>query len=484
MLTVEQKEFIDADLSGDMVLFAAAGSGKTLCIVERIKSMIQLGVDRNSILCLSYTRAAAQEIINRKAPCRSCTIHSETVRVLTFNGYKIVSAEYILRLIWGDLIAEKNSETVAEIVKFMIECGDKAVKNRYPLTPGKLDDISMKVFKVMQENKISCMEFSPFLYNVLAASGQIKNENFYDFIFIDEAQDINSLTFIACTYLSVKENKGKRGYVVMVGDRRQAIFSFAGGSSNFIDSWSKKAGCRIYNLTKSFRYPEKISKEVNAEFFFDTKTEKPGGIFSYCYDIDEISKEIRYYLNNNKSVCVLASTNSKVKKIKEWLRSEDIKFYGDKPLSKTAGYAEICAIINFFDHGDDYNISEYFSPAEIDMVKRYYAAEKRQRHSFIWRILSAKSLSVNLERIREALDLFFEDREMDIESAGRDLYLDDKGKRVTVTTAHKVKGREFDLVVWADHTSNFYDRNIEERLNLIYVICTRPKEEIILTEIC
>ena len=46
-------------------LTANAGSGKTKVLTDRVARLLLLGVDPQSILCLTYTKAAASEMQNR-----------------------------------------------------------------------------------------------------------------------------------------------------------------------------------------------------------------------------------------------------------------------------------------------------------------------------------------------------------------------------------------------------------------------------------
>ena len=45
--------------SKNLLVIAGAGSGKTLTIIYKIKSLIQKGISPSQILCITYTKAAA-----------------------------------------------------------------------------------------------------------------------------------------------------------------------------------------------------------------------------------------------------------------------------------------------------------------------------------------------------------------------------------------------------------------------------------------
>ena len=49
----------------NLLVIAGAGSGKTLTIVGKIKYLLSKGIFPNEILCLTFTKAAAQSLENR-----------------------------------------------------------------------------------------------------------------------------------------------------------------------------------------------------------------------------------------------------------------------------------------------------------------------------------------------------------------------------------------------------------------------------------
>ena len=83
--TAEQEKVISSD-AGKLVCSAAAGSGKTAVMVERVVRMIEEGKDPYSFLVITFTNAAAAEMKEkirkrllsaRKDPVMEvCTIHA------------------------------------------------------------------------------------------------------------------------------------------------------------------------------------------------------------------------------------------------------------------------------------------------------------------------------------------------------------------------------------------------------------------------
>ena len=64
--TEEQRRAIEAR-GTNLLLSAAAGSGKTAVLVQRVLSLIEVGADVRRMLVVTFTRAAAAEMRERLA---------------------------------------------------------------------------------------------------------------------------------------------------------------------------------------------------------------------------------------------------------------------------------------------------------------------------------------------------------------------------------------------------------------------------------
>ena len=65
-LNPAQREAVFFD-NGPLLLIAGAGSGKTKTLVHRVARLVHNGVAPQSILLLTFTRKAAEEMLNRAA---------------------------------------------------------------------------------------------------------------------------------------------------------------------------------------------------------------------------------------------------------------------------------------------------------------------------------------------------------------------------------------------------------------------------------
>ena len=91
-LNFSQQAAVDC-IAPSIVCSAAAGSGKTRVFVERIRRMIRDGTDPHSIVAISFTNVAANEIQKRLGPDVTLgfigTIHSFILRLLQDHGLVI-----------------------------------------------------------------------------------------------------------------------------------------------------------------------------------------------------------------------------------------------------------------------------------------------------------------------------------------------------------------------------------------------------------
>src|SRR5690606_22912836 len=65
-LSDEQKLYVENNSLNDTKLIACAGSGKTFCIISRIKYLIEKGLyEPNNILMLTFSRFTRDDFINK-----------------------------------------------------------------------------------------------------------------------------------------------------------------------------------------------------------------------------------------------------------------------------------------------------------------------------------------------------------------------------------------------------------------------------------
>lgn len=81
---LKQHECID-NINGKYLVLAGPGTGKTFTIIERIKNMLNKGIEPEKILCLTFTDAAAN-VMKRKIE-KELNVVSCGVQIFTYHGF-------------------------------------------------------------------------------------------------------------------------------------------------------------------------------------------------------------------------------------------------------------------------------------------------------------------------------------------------------------------------------------------------------------
>jgi DNA helicase-2/ATP-dependent DNA helicase PcrA len=107
-LTQKQRDIVEAQ-EPYIIVQSAAGSGKTRCLVERIKYLLEHGYKGEDIVAITFTNAAAEEIMERIGRPQGLfvgTIHSLAARFLRAYGVDI-----------SDTIEQEKFDHLFELVK-------------------------------------------------------------------------------------------------------------------------------------------------------------------------------------------------------------------------------------------------------------------------------------------------------------------------------------------------------------------------------
>jgi DNA helicase-2/ATP-dependent DNA helicase PcrA len=256
---------------GPCIVIAPPGSGKTFVITQRTKNLIeQCGINPSNILVITFTKAAAAEMKERftrlmgnQLPVTFGTFHAVFFTILKHAyGYR---AENILR-------EEQRIEFLRDIIhKFDLEIDDEMefisditgeislIKNdRIPLEHYYSSNCPEDVFrKIYQEydNKLrraKLIDFDDMLvycYELFQARKDILGawQSKYQYILIDEFQDINKIQYDIIRMLAAPSN-----HLFIVGDDDQSIYRFRGAKPEI-----------MLNFTKDYKDAKKILLDTN-----------------------------------------------------------------------------------------------------------------------------------------------------------------------------------------------------------------------------
>jgi len=293
---VLNKQQLEAVMSieGAVLVIAGAGSGKTRTLVYRVARLIELGIPPHSILLLTFTRKAAEEMLERAS-----SLQDERCRFVsggTFHSF----ANRILRR-YSELLGFKNgfslldrADTEDIISSIIQELGFSKKSRRFP-KKGTVADIISKcantqssVEEVLKEKYEHFIEFAPHIEKIKGVYSTYKIKNSlvdYDdlliylrqllqeneeirrrlsnqlrYIMVDEYQDTNRIQADILEGLCFEHRN-----IMVVGDDSQAIYSFRGADYNNMFEFPKRfPGTKIIKLEQNYRSTQPILDLTNA----------------------------------------------------------------------------------------------------------------------------------------------------------------------------------------------------------------------------
>ncbi|HEX9443699.1 MAG TPA: ATP-dependent helicase [Candidatus Binatia bacterium] len=294
-----RKELNDAQFEaataaeGPCLVIAGAGTGKTRTLVYRVARLIDIGVDPRTILLLTFTRRAAEEMLrrasllmdNRCEKVAGGTFHSFANTVLRHYGRKIdlepsftimdrSDSEDVVQLVRTELglhSKEKRfprKQTVAEIYSMALNKQwtiPDLIERDYPHLYEHLEDLLRLYERYVDYKKTrALLDYDDLLIKlkaVLAADEPTRRRlsETYRFIMVDEYQDTNRLQADIVRLLAATHDN-----VMVVGDDAQSIYSFRGANfRNIMDFPKDFPGARIISLEENYRSTQPILNVTN-----------------------------------------------------------------------------------------------------------------------------------------------------------------------------------------------------------------------------
>lgn len=292
-LNKQQREAAET-LKGNIVIIAGAGSGKTRTITYRIAHMVkECGIDPNSILALTFTNKAANEMKERieklvggDTPVSATTFHSFAYKFLkNFPqniGYKKNftiaddedQKEIIKKIIKNipNLYEILDTKRVKKLINKAKESGyytKKQAQNYYEKryeamgesVINQLCDIFEEYNKTLKDN--NTMDFSDLIINLrnillVPEILEMVQKRFKYFI-VDEYQDTNLTQGQIVDLMSSKE-----GNLCVVGDPDQSIYKFRGAQISIINDFAKNhRNTKIIKLEENYRSTPQILEAAN-----------------------------------------------------------------------------------------------------------------------------------------------------------------------------------------------------------------------------
>ena len=291
-LNAQQAAAVQAG-DGPALVIAGAGSGKTRTLIYRVAYLIDSGIDPARILLLTFTRKAAQEMVERAG----LLIGSRSDRVAggTFHstgntllrrygrsagidpGFTILDrgdAEDLIALTRSQLgLNDKEKRfprkgTIAEIYSKSVNTLrgiDEIVLEEFPHFADHLEDLN-KLRRAYEQAKrqrqlLDYDDLLARLWELLTNNEDIRRtiSHQYRYILVDEYQDTNRLQAELIRRLAATHDN-----VMVVGDDSQSIYAFRGATfRNIMEFSALFPGAIVYKLEENYRSTQPILNLAN-----------------------------------------------------------------------------------------------------------------------------------------------------------------------------------------------------------------------------
>ena len=281
-------------LDGPVLVIAGAGSGKTRTLVYRVARLVESGVSPESILLLTFTRKASQEMLNRAGDlsdtrCRFVsggTFHSLAFKVLRShaevlgyaNSFTILDRsdmEEVLRSLVPELKMTKGTPrfpkrgTLANILSKaanLQEQIDEFIAEEY----GQFMEVAPQIKRLGRlyadyKRANQLMDYDDLiiqLQRLLAENTDVRGNlsRQYSHVMVDEYQDTNSIQADIVKWIA-----HERRNVMVVGDDSQSIYSFRGANyRNMFDFPSHFPEAKTIKLEQNYRSTQPILTLTNS----------------------------------------------------------------------------------------------------------------------------------------------------------------------------------------------------------------------------
>jgi ATP-dependent DNA helicase UvrD/PcrA len=271
-------------LEGPLLVLAGAGSGKTRCVIYRIVNLIECGIPSSSILGVTFTNKAAEEMRKRVEGLSDhrvliATFHSLGARILREsihhigfdNRFIIYDQDDSLKLVKKCIkelgLDEKAADPKA--TRAFISNAKNAALG--PDEAHQLDHygdthLFINVYEAYQKKIKECnaVDFDDLLLLTVKLFQECpkvleRYQNQWQFLLVDEYQDTNATQYEIIRLLAEKSNN-----LFVVGDPDQSIYSWRGANiSNILNFEKDYPHAKVVKLERNYRSTSTILSASN-----------------------------------------------------------------------------------------------------------------------------------------------------------------------------------------------------------------------------
>lgn len=288
----EKQRVINA--KGNVLVTANPGTGKTLLLAHKFLSLVQNGLSPERILCLTFTDKAKREMEDRIIELiheNGVPFNLSKLNIYTFHSFALDNIEHqaiissnllrfsIYRYLKDKPVFNYYDAYLVEGIVPKIENLIRYLKS-FGITPDKIDieraksflnaddrlekdeidryaEYFVEIFEYYEKSKTGKgLDYADMLINFLG----LRRVPQFEVVLVDELQDVNKME------ADIALRSAKK--FVVVGDKKQAIFGFQGGS---IVNFKKFENSSQFILSQNFRSTDEILRFAREHFVSSTK---------------------------------------------------------------------------------------------------------------------------------------------------------------------------------------------------------------------
>lgn len=395
-LNPAQKQAVSAPV-GHHLLLAGAGSGKTLVLVRRIAWLMeQEGVSPYSIMAVTFTNKAANEMRHRieqalQMPIQGMwvgTFHGLCLRMLRQywqeahlpENFQILDSDDQYRLIRRTLKALDIDEKQWSPKQARSYISQKKNEGLRPKDINTYNDpygqMMLHIYSAYEDRcqQSGLVDFSELLLRTyeLLRDNELVRQHFqerFQHILVDEFQDTNTIQY---AWLKLLTDAGNN-YLTVVGDDDQSIYGWRGAKIENIQRFQQDfPSTTLTRLEQNYRSTQKILEAANAlianndgrlgkSLWTDSDGGEPISLYEAFNDLDEA----RYIINRVKDcvtqdlrrqdIAILYRSNAQSRVLEEILIQNAIPYriYGGLRFFERAEIKDALAYLRLLSNPND-----------------------------------------------------------------------------------------------------------------------------------
>ncbi len=318
-------------VKGPVLVIAGAGTGKTTTLVHRVAYLVECGINPQSILLLTFTRKASQEMLRRASVLLDG--RCDNVSGGTFHSFaNSLLRKYAPLIGFGNaftILDQGDSEDVINLLRTQF-LGKDAEKKRFPRKNTLNTIMSKSVNTLNSINKIleaeyphyleyansieqlkerydgykvkhNLMDYDDLLLHLVALlKGNVGIRDAlskqYEYVMVDEYQDTNKLQSEIVKLLCSQHSN-----IMVVGDDSQSIYSFRGANfRNIMDFPKDFPGAKVITIEENYRSTQPILSLTN-QIITNAVEKYPKNLFTQKQDLGASPQVVAAHSENYQS---------------------------------------------------------------------------------------------------------------------------------------------------------------------------------------